>query len=446
MAKISVVRKSQLEGAMRLDAEYYMPKYTNAVDAVQNYGSFSELGRIAKVLRGRNPRAYSDNGIPIIRAIDLRDLTKTEDFLYANPAEELFFLKPKDILISSIGEGSIGKVQVFQDAAKCATVSEVSVVRSTDYNPYALATFLRSKYGYLQLERRITGSTGQLHLYPKDIVTVIVPLLPSSAQQTIEVINIEADHESRKSKVLYLQAEQLLLEELGFKDLDLSHQLYYTVPFKKTKEAGRLDAEHFQPKYKRLEERLLGYKGGANVLGSLIQPITNGYDYREFVSDGIPYLRVGDVRAGWLALFSAERISMHFIKKDIVLSVGDVLFTRKGTYGVASQVRLGEEGCIISSEIMRLRLLPRSQVLPDYLALFLNSVAARMQVEKYVHGFSNFSITQADIQKLIVPLPARPFQGRVAGLVTQSWEARQKARQLLEEAKSKVENLIEGKA
>jgi hypothetical protein len=95
---------------------------------------------------------------------------------------------------------------------------------------------------------------------------------------------------------------------------------------------------------------------------------------------------------------------------------------------------------------MRIRLLPGSQLSPDFLAVFLNTMAARIQVEKYVHGFSNFSITQADIQKLIVPLPAGPFQERVADLVTQSWQARQKARQLLEEAKRRVENIVQGKA
>ena len=176
MAQISIVRKSQLEGAMRLDAEYYMPKYTKAVDAVRRYPTTREVGEIAKVLRGKNPKAYTEKGVPVIRAIDLRDLTKTEDFLYANPAEELFLLKPGDVLISSIGEGSIGKVQVFQDATQSATVSEVSVIRSSSYNPYALAAFLRSKYGYLQLERRITGSTGQLHLYPKDIEPLLLSL------------------------------------------------------------------------------------------------------------------------------------------------------------------------------------------------------------------------------------------------------------------------------
>jgi type I restriction enzyme M protein len=448
MAQISIVPKSQLAGAMRLDAEYYQPKYTNAADAVRKHGSFSDLGRIAKVLRGRNPRAYSDNGIPIIRAIDLRDLTKTEDFLYANPAEELFFLKPRDILISSIGEGSIGKVSVFQDDAKCATVSEVSVVRSTDYNPYALATFLRSKYGYLQLERRITGSTGQLHLYPKDIITVIVPLLPSSVQQTIEEINIEAAREARKSRVLYFQAEQLLLDESDFKNLDLSPQLYYTMPFKKTKEANRLDAEHFQPKYERLLQHLAS-TGKSELLGNLVvQPVRRGLQPTYIEGGGVIVVNSKYVGRQFVNIEQAERTDLEFWQGSIRAQARkcDVIInsTGWGTIGRANCI-LHDEKTLVDNHVAIIRP-DKQRCNPVYLALYLNSNLGRMQTEKWLSGSSGqIEIYPSDIARYIVYLPLTEFQHRIADLVIRSWEARQKARQLLEEAKKKVENLIEGK-
>ena len=101
-------------------------------------------------------------------------------------------------------------------------------------------------------------------------------MLPTSAQKSIEDIYVESNRESRRSKALYLQAEQLLLDELGFKELDLSHQLCYTVPFKKTKEANRFDAEHFQPKCERLLQHLVN-TGKTDLLGNLVaQPIKRG--------------------------------------------------------------------------------------------------------------------------------------------------------------------------
>lgn len=449
MSQLSIVKKSELEGAMRLDAEYYQPKYRNAVNAVQKYGSFCKLGEIGKILRGKNPKAYKDSGIPVIRAIDLRDLTKTEDFLYADPEEELFLLRQGDILISSIGEGSIGKVQVFQDAAKCATVSEVSVIRTISYNPYALATFLRTSYGYLQLERRITGSTGQLHLYPKDIATLIVSLLSASAQRTIEQINIESDRESRRSKALYLQAEQLLLDELGFKDLDLSHQLYYTVPFKKTKDAGRLDAEHFQPKCECLLQHLVN-TGKSDLLGNLVaQPIKRGLQPTYVEGGEVIVVNSKYVGKQFVNIEQAERTDLEFwqVSKRAHAKKYDVIMnsTGWGTIGRANCI-LHDEKTVVDNHIAIIRC-DEGRYNPVYLAVFLNSKVGQIQTAKWLSGSSGqIEIYPSDIAQYVVYLPSNDFQQRIADLVTQSWEARQKARQLLKEAKSKIENIVEGKS
>lgn len=146
MAVWSIIKISELEGTKRLDPEYYQPKYTNAISAVVGYGDTVKLSEIGRILRGRNPRKYAQDGIPVIRAIDLRDITDLSDVLYASPNEHLFYLTDEDILISSIGAGSIGKVELFVGLDdKAATVSEVSVIRTDKekFNAAALAIFLR---------------------------------------------------------------------------------------------------------------------------------------------------------------------------------------------------------------------------------------------------------------------------------------------------------------
>ena len=46
------------------------------------------------------------------------------------------YLRKEDVLISSIGFGSIGKVQVFDKEGRYGTVSEVTVVRQGKLNPF----------------------------------------------------------------------------------------------------------------------------------------------------------------------------------------------------------------------------------------------------------------------------------------------------------------------
>ncbi|MBI2906477.1 MAG: hypothetical protein HYX92_02345 [Chloroflexi bacterium] len=436
MAQISIVWKSQLEGKMRLDAEYYMPKYINALSVVQKWGSVCQLGQIAKVLRGKNPKAYTENGIPIIRAIDLRDITNTDDFLHADFNEDLFFLKQDDILISSIGEGSIGKVEIFRDTVQCATVSEVSVIRCSGYNPYALATFLRSKYGYLQLERRITGSTGQLHLYPKDIATVLVPSLPLSFQQVIEDMVAESDRRSRQSKTLYFEAEQLLLDEIGFKDLDLSHQLYYIVPFKKTVEAKRLDAEYFQPKYEHAMA-LIGKSGlriedVAKLSKERFKPeLGQPFDYIE-ISDLSANGQIDSQRL--MGEDAPSRATWLVRPNDVITS------TVRPIRRLSALIGPEQDGFVCSSGFAVLR---PSAIEPEVLLVFLRLPLICEILDLKTSASMYPAISSTDLMKMPMSLPRTEIRQKIVELVRSARSARQKARQLLEEAKHKVEEMVE---
>ena len=63
-------------------------------------------------------------------------------FLRAAKSSRLLFLEEGDVLISSIGMGSIGKISLVMDADTFATVSEVTVFRSKGYPPEWLFTYL----------------------------------------------------------------------------------------------------------------------------------------------------------------------------------------------------------------------------------------------------------------------------------------------------------------
>ncbi|MFM6401753.1 MAG: hypothetical protein ACKPFF_34175, partial [Planktothrix sp.] len=109
----------------------------------------------------------------------------------------------------------------------------------------------------------------------------------------------------------------------------------------------------------------------------MIEPIQNGFDYREYTEEGTPYIRVGDVKNGLINLESAVKIpiSMADVNKPVGLQLGDILFTRKGSFGNSAVVTEQEINGIISSEIMLIRLAPiyKEAILPEYVSLFLNS-------------------------------------------------------------------------
>lgn len=442
MAVKSIVKVSDLEGRRRLDPEYYHPKYYSAIEHLLVFGQFSELRGIAKIIRGRNPPKYTNTGIPVVRAIDLRDVTNWEDMLSASPSEKLFYLKQGDILISSIGAGSIGKVELFLDTRKAATVSEVSVIRASNYLPAAIATFLRTKYGYLQLERRITGSTGQLHLYPRDIGTVLVPLLNSRIQSELETMLSESQKALIESKHLYLQAERILMDELGWDKLDLSQPKSYAISLSQAKNGSRIDAEHFQPKYEKLLNHIKA-EGKTDILGDVVLFNKRGLQ-PTYVEEGDIIVVNSQHLGGYLLNVEAtERTDEDFWRnnKRCQLKINDVLVYSTGAYVGRTNVWLEDSKAIASNHVNIIR--PSKEYNPLYLAAYLNSLPGLWQAEMWASGSGQRELYPEDIARFVLYRAPQEVQEKIADLVLQSYQARKKAKALLEEAKRQVEELID---
>jgi hypothetical protein len=91
-----------------------------------------------------------------------------------------------DVLVNSTGDGTIGRVAVYDFDAPAIVDGHISIVR---YKQPALAwyvaAFLLSEDGQNQLYRYVNGSSGQVELYPQDIGRVWVPDPGSERQEKI---------------------------------------------------------------------------------------------------------------------------------------------------------------------------------------------------------------------------------------------------------------------
>jgi len=61
-------------------------------------------------------------------------------------------------------------------------------------------------------------------------------------------------------------------------------------------ERSRYDAEHSQEQYYELASKLREYSGGVATLGDLCPNPINGVEIRDYLEEGVPYLRVGDIK------------------------------------------------------------------------------------------------------------------------------------------------------
>ena len=128
------------------------------------------------------------------------------------------------------------------------------------------------------------------------------------------------------------------------------------------------------------------------------------------------------------------------LKTDYEPRVGEILLTKDATPGIAYVVKEPIEG-VISGGIIRLKI--KENVDSEYLALCANSIVGRMQVERDAEGSVIAHWKPEQIRYILIPVLPKSTQQKIAELVRKSHEAREKSKELLEEAKRKVEEMIE---
>lgn len=80
-----------------------------------------------------------------------------------------------DVLINSTGDGTIGRVAVYNAKFPAMVDGHVTILRFKDPDTaWYVAAFLLSDIGQKQLYRYINGSSGQVEIYPQDIARIWV--------------------------------------------------------------------------------------------------------------------------------------------------------------------------------------------------------------------------------------------------------------------------------
>lgn len=84
-------------------------------------------------------------------------------------------VQKNDILINSTGDGTIGRVAVYNYDFPAVVDGHVTIVRYKDAKlAWYIAAFLLTEAGQNQIYRYINGSSGQVEIYPQDISRIWV--------------------------------------------------------------------------------------------------------------------------------------------------------------------------------------------------------------------------------------------------------------------------------
>ena len=442
MISYSIIQKSQLEGALRLDAEYYRPEYLEIRKNIESisFSDFKEI--IISFGSGKNlPQSNNNKSTKFIRTQNVRPIIIDKNGISFTEEKNCPKLDYGDLLFVRVGEG-VGDNSVVTRGFCNSTFSDnVIRIKIKKVNPFYISVLLNSRIGSLLMEQIKKGSARPL-ISRENLDSLKIPAIPEKEQFYFENIVNQAEELIEESETIYSQAENLLLEELGLADFKEADELFSIVKLSDIKSAERMDAEYFQPKYEKLTSRVK--KRNGKLLGDLVS-IKKGIEpgAEEYQEKGKLFIRVSSLSKQGIIDKDQKYLSDELyrkLKNDFEPKVGEILLTKDATPGIARVLKEPVEG-IIAGGVLRLK--TKIDIEPEYLALVVNSIIGQAQAERDAGGSVIAHWKPEQIRNMLIPILPKPTQQKIASLVKKSHQARKKAKELLDEAKAKVEALIE---
>lgn len=450
MIAYSVIQKSQLEGAHRLDAEYYQPEYLRTVE------NLNRLKAVPISEVAINPkRKFRPKVGNLFRYIEISEIDLntgeygTSNILGENtPDRAQWVVKKNDVIVSTVRPIRNAVSLIKEDKEDLVCSSGFGVLKTQKIEPEYLFVYLKAE-PIVKLLDRLTTATMYPAVTIDDILGTKIYLGNEKFRQEIKNEVINAQKELEQSKILYSQAEDLLLQKLGLKDVTVEEDVSYVINLSDAKSTHRMDAEYFQPKYEQIGKILNRFK--QEKLDDISSLISYGTvptsPYVE--QNGMPYVKGENLQNCFIdysKLVYLDKESIKKLPKKYYLKEGDIIISQMGTVGRTGLVTKQEEGWLFASFTIRVRLKEEGKSILDplFVTLYIQNISRPYYLLRRIAQASVRQNTDLPtIKDLRIPILPQSTQQKIADLVRKSHEARRKAKELLDEAKRKVENLVE---
>jgi type I restriction enzyme S subunit len=448
MASITQTKLSETILENRWAAEYFNPKYSFIPNTKY------EWVRIGKILTNcQYGISISMNeqkkGFPIFRMNEIENCVLGKAAKYADISNALFNqfkLKPNDVLFNRTNSiDFVGRTGIFKEGDESTFASYLVKVNTNEQKilPEFLTVYLNTNFGKGQIRRRAMPSINQANVSAAELKRIFIPLIEIEVQIQISELFNKSYELKKISQTLYLQASDLLKQELGLDRITFEKNKSYVATFSEVANNNRSDADYYQIKYRKLEEHINSIE---TVSLSSICTLLKGFEVGTpaYTENGPTFLRVSNLTKEGFAFGNSDKyISEETYKslKSYQPKIGDILLTKDGTIGTCYAVDEYVEG-IISSGIMNLNLYDQ-KITSEYLALVINSKICQMQAERECSGALIMHWKPEQIRNLRIPVLKKETMDYLSELCSKSKIAMKESKRLLEEAKSRVEQLIE---
>lgn len=442
--KYSIVSVKNLNNEYRLDAEYFSPEILVVEKNISKHKT-EIISNFARVIHPTEiERIYIDSGLKMILAQNVRSNSLCMDlkFCMSQNLQNILsnnLLDYDDVLITRTG-ANFGQTAPFKFKDKMYACADLLVVKCNQILGGYLSTFLNTKYGRLILDRGVYGA-AQPHISASYIKQLKIPRFTQNFERLIDNLLNKTFNNNILLEKFYYKAKNILLEELNIENWTAKHKLCSVKNYSDVKNANRLDAEYFQPKYDEIIEKINKYPNGWDTIGNQFKQ--NKKSFLIDLNSEYKYVEIGSIN-----IANGEIIPENILGENlpanakINLQQYDILISKVRTYrGAVAIVKsldyVGSGAFTVLHEKLN------SKINKETLYVYFKLKPILDLTLKYNTGSSYPTITDEDILNMPIPIFQQEIQNSVKNNIQQAQKIQAQSKQLLEIAKRGVEIAIE---
>lgn len=447
---------SPQEIGLLMSAQSYRPEVTQAVNKIKQFPVWKPLQEISlnTISPGPHP-VYKETGYPCIKTKNVLDIIadqKQKDYADITGIKVLRTVQVNsgDLLINLTGAGSIGRVSIYFGKDKPITNQHIArITISNTVDAAYVCAFLRTWWGERAIEQGIAGSTGQLNMVNMHVRSIPIPIITDDAQKHIGNKVRQAETLRAWAKESQSEINRLMKNILRGSKKPLKRQ--FNRVDKNEINSERLEAEFYRPEMKWAEDEIRGSKFESKQLKDLAERIKDGpggwgVSTNDYVSEGVPVIRSINIVDGVCDLRNSVFISMEKHRNLIAHRVkrGSVILSVRGSVGRAAVFDHDfYDEASINAAVVTIDC--KKDLLPHYLAEFLNSEVGKVQSKRLANGAVQLNMNLNETGNNWIPVPNYEFQINIETLRKQHLFMKKVSSSLPEAAKFLVEALIENK-
>ena len=425
--QVFLVKNSELGD--RLDVSYFTPEIRNNLKQLNDLSSkLLELQDLCHTInRGRQPK-YKDKGeVPVIKTVDIskngivkwETTLKTDfDFFDGNLSAQI---KQGDILLTSTGVGSLGKLTILEEKREAVVDGHISIIRVNEEIalPKFVFVFLKSKLGQIQIERRIRGSTGQIEIYPVDLKSMLIPVPPKETQ--IKIINLYEELNKKKiERHEFIINSRALIDNIlieGYNKimdfLEIKHPSMagkgdlLIVPDFKIED--RLDFMYHKKDCTKMISEIKSSKTPNCQLKEIVKFRKEKINQKEVQDETFNYVAISNVNGKGIFSFTALTGRELPSRAKNIVHTGDIMIPLLlGSKESISIVKKEHDNFLVSTGFAVVT--PKENTNLDYLYMMLKSPFLQKQIEQRTTGSIMESISIGELGEIHLPCPTIPTQ------------------------------------